>query len=133
MSENWRPVVGFEGLYEVSDLGRVRSVTREIPYVIFGKETSGIHHGKLKSTKRTDRGYVYLNLYKNNKEHPRKVHRLVMEAFLGPSRMEINHKDADKENNSLSNLEYCTRLENMAHAKANGLIRNGAMGKKNAN
>lgn len=68
--------------------------------------------------------YVYVFLHKVNKRHSRTVHSLVMEAFVGkpPRNKEINHKDGNKHNCNLSNLEYVTHKQNTRHAKVNGLL-----------
>ncbi len=101
VNEIWMPVVGFEGLYEVSNLGRVKSLKRNT--------TSG---GIMKTN--INKGYEYVHLCKNGKHYNGKVHRLVAEAFLpNPQyKREVNHKDENKLNNSLANLEWATRKEN---------------------
>lgn len=102
MDEIWMPVTGYEGKYEVSNEGRVRSLNYR-------------HTGKTKELKAGNvRGYLNVVLCKNGKKKNYKVHRLVLEAFRGaiPAGMEINHLDEVKTNNWLSNLEPCTRKEN---------------------
>lgn len=98
--EHWKPVPGFEGLYMVSQLGGVYS-TRS--------------RRRLSPTKT---GYAIVTLYKDGKSTSRAVHRLVAEAFLpNPDNLQIvNHKDGNKQNNRLENLEWCTQKENVAHA-----------------
>jgi len=117
LTEEWRPVLCHEGLYEVSSAGRVRSLLRETPLIL----RAAIHSG-----------YLFVVLHR-----PKRivnVHTLVAEAFLGPrpeqqaDRIEINHKDGIKLNCHKSNLEWSTRLKNMKHAAATGLM---AMGKRN--
>lgn len=78
----------------------------------------------------TNRGYVSVSF--NNKTYS--IHRLVVEAFLGeiPEKMDINHKDGDKLNNDYSNLEICTRKENIRHAHSLGLYSNIARGERSA-
>lgn len=98
MIEEWRDIRGYEGLYQVSNLGRIKSIPRE--------RTKG---GILKPLK--DRtGYLSVNLYKNGKIKRCKIHRLVANNFL-----EVNHKDGNKLNNNLSNLEYVTKSRNILH------------------
>jgi len=87
--------------YEISDLGEVRN-----------KET-----GKLRKLQMGTNGYLQVALCGKLE----RVHRLVLEAFYGPSKLICNHKDGDKHNNNLSNLEYCTRSYNARHAIAMGL------------
>lgn len=103
MSENlcFRDVVGFEGLYKVSDTGIVFSVraNKELkPFV-------------------TEWGYLSVQLRNNGKKHNKFVHRLVGEAFLEKPDgvVEINHKDGNKKNNYVSNLEWCTSSQNHSH------------------
>lgn len=115
-SEEWRPVVGWEGRYEVSNLGRLKSLrdfrerTREL---ILRQYTVGAYQGLTLGAGRT-----------------RLTHHLVAEAFLGSrvAGVEINHIDGTKPNNRASNLEYVTQAENMAHAARLGLT---ALGKRN--
>ena len=100
--EYWKPVVGYEGLYEVSNWGRVKSIK-------FGKERI------LKQYIRC--GYYIVSLWKNGKGKSYSVHRLVAEAFLeipeelrhleGTRYLQVNHKDEDKNNNNVDNLEWC--------------------------
>ena len=105
--EVWRPVVGYEGLYEVSNKGRVKSCDR-IVYFINGKHKS--YKSCLKSLQTNMGGYSVVSLSKNGKKRSLSVHRIVAEAFLGPchSLLEVNHKDEGKTNNHVENLEYCT-------------------------
>ena len=95
--ELWRPVVGYEGLYEVSNLGRVKSLN----YRRTGKE------GILKSWP-DDEGYLQVNLFKKGKRETNKVHIFVMRAFNGecPEGYEVDHIDWNPENNMLDNLSY---------------------------
>ena len=110
MSE-WKRVLGYEGLYEVNELGQIRSLPRAttkgkilVPY-----------------TSKSN-GYQYISLSQNNKRGTKRVHRIVMEAFCGKrDDMLINHKNGIKTDNRLENLEYCTQSENMIHAYATGL------------
>lgn len=116
MTPAWRPVVGFEGKYEVSDEGGVRGLERadrfgrRIPARVFSPTPS--RSGHLQVTLR-DEGY----------QVTRKVHRLVLEAFVGkkPAGMECRHLDDDKTNNHLSNLRWGSRSENQFDRVRNGL------------
>ena len=109
MSEEWRSVVGYEGLYEVSNTGQVRSLDRYVK----GKSYR-LHKGKVLSPGKNSRGYLSAVLSYNGKHKAITVHRLVAEAFLpNPDNLpEINHKDEDKTNNSVDNLEWCDRSYN---------------------
>ena len=96
MNEIWKNIAGYEGLYEVSSFGRVRSLR-------FGK-TKILKPGKNK------KGYLRVSLCKNGKQKTFFVHRLVAQAFLeNPQNLpQINHKDENKQNNRLENLEWCS-------------------------
>lgn len=121
MAEEWRPVAGFEGFYEVSDLGRVRSCAR---YLAGGNRPRSLPD-RLMTGAVKNNGYVLISLRKpREKQVKRLLHRLVAIAFI-PARAdapEVNHRDGDKLNNVVSNLEWCTHAENMAHAWDSGLI-----------
>ena len=118
VQEEWRPVVGYEGLYEVSNLGRVRrrpeTVNRRVPDVL--------------SPFRTDLGRVYVCLCVNNKRTYKTVHGLVATAFIGPRPrgLQIDHIDGDPTNNVLANLEYVTPKENIRRAESLGLRPRGS-------
>lgn len=98
MKEIWKPVKGYESLYQVSDNGRVRSS----------------HTGKYISQRVGYDGYVRVSLSNNGKQKSLFLHRLIGQAFVpNPNNYpEINHKDENKQNNSLSNLEWCTHKYN---------------------
>ena len=112
MNENevWKDVVGYEGLYKVSDRGNVYSVER------MDSRGNKIGGRILRPTPNT-KGYLQVQLCENGKSKKKYTHRLVLEAFLeNPNNLpEVNHKDEDKTNNELSNLEWCTREYNNNH------------------
>lgn len=118
----WLPVPKYEGLYEVSDCGQIRSIDR----VVVGKD--GVNYpfkGRvLYQTPNKNVQYYTVNLWKNNKGSCMYTHRLVCEAFIpNPlDKPEVNHKDGNRQNNNISNLEWVTRGENMQHAHDTGLI-----------
>lgn len=115
-TEEWRPVVGYEGFYAVSSYGRVKRVHQQ----------HGTHAGRvLKGHNLSNKGYYHVYLCVGNKRRRRLVHRLVAQAFLGVSSLEINHIDGNGLNNRLDNLEYATRQENAAHARVNGFYARG--------
>ena len=116
-TETWKAVAGFEGLYEVSDLGRVRSLDRTT------LTRGGPRHSKgtMLALHPAGKGYRYVFLKRGGKQYSRGVHTLVARAFNCPGTgPEVNHLDLDKANNRPGNLEWVTRKENMAHAKAAG-------------
>ena len=112
INEIWRDVVGYEGLYQVSNLGRVKSLPRTT--------TKG---KTLKIQVNSINKYCYVCLCRDNKKSQKRVHILVANAFLGdnPNKLQVNHIDGDKTNNTTTNLEYCTQSENMKHAYLMGL------------
>lgn len=105
--EIWKPVVGYEGLYEVSNWGRVKS------FDTYRKGSNGsirIYKGRILKQGTTKYGYKYVVLCKNGKLKNCYVHRLVAQAFLdNPNNLPcVNHKDECKSNNNVVNLEFCT-------------------------
>lgn len=117
--EEWRAVPGFEGYYEVSNLGRVRSVLRVVARndgrtTTIQSRIMGLHNN--------GRGYIAASLSRDNKARMHYVHRLVLMAFVGNPEegQEANHIDFDRSNNRLSNLEWVTGLENVHHSRRAG-------------
>ena len=110
--EQWKPIQEFNGEYEVSNLGRVRSMKRYYGLV-----------GRIMPQTIQRKGYYAVTFWMNNKAYCRKVHRLVIEAFTpNPDNLPcINHIDGNKLNNHVSNLEWCTYQANMQHAVRTGL------------
>ena len=105
--EIWCEIKDFEGLYQVSNMGRVKSLKREV----LGKMNSTrIIFEKLLSDRDNGKGYRVLELYKDSKRYFKKVHRLVAEAFIPnpENKPEVNHIDTDKTNNCVTNLEWVT-------------------------
>ena len=107
VKETWKDILGYEGSYQVSDSGKVFSLKTD------------------KLLKPYDSGRVYLqvDLYKDFSKKRHSIHRLVIETFIEniDKKEQVNHVDGCKTNNYLSNLEWCTRSENMKHAYKNGL------------
>ena len=101
--EEWKDIIGYEGKYQVSNTGKIRSLNYR-------------RTGKIKLLKpTTDRdGYKTILLYKNNKQKRYKLHRLIAKVFINnPNDLpEVNHKDEDKSNNRVENLEWCDRKYN---------------------
>jgi len=114
--EKWKDVIGYEGHYQISNFGRVRSVDRVVINM------NGINRKLKGSLKNTfiSKGYVLVTLSVNNIKRSYCVHRLVAEAFiLNPNNLdEVNHKDRNRKNNYISNLIWCTSRENTHHARS---------------
>lgn len=108
--ERWLPVVGYEGIYEVSDLGQVRSLDR----VISRRNSPYVLRGRVLRPAVNRRGYLHLNLYGDGWNESRYVHHLVLEAFAGPrpAGTEARHLDGVPNNNSVANLTWGTHVEN---------------------
>lgn len=107
MKENWKDIKGYEGLYQVSDRGRIKSLN----YNHTGKEKL------LKPKTNRKKGYLNIALYKYGKTEYPSVHRLVAEAFIpNPDNLpQVNHKDENPTNNNVDNLEWCTAKYNLEY------------------
>jgi len=129
MNEIWRQIRGYEGLYEVSSEGRIRTEYR-------------LHRNQNKKTWYKDpiirkpfvhkNGYLFVTLSKDNRVKGFSVHRLVGQAFIpNPKKKpQINHKDLNRANNNAENLEWMTNRENSMHSRRNGFNNSG---EKNGN
>jgi hypothetical protein len=115
--EIWKDVVGYEGIYEVSNYGRVKRLETLV------KNKNGYRLVKEKILNIPS--HIYQSVFlSNGKVKQQYVHRLVANAFIpNPlNKEQVNHKDGNKLNNNLSNLEWVTKAENQIHAIENGLI-----------
>lgn len=112
MEEEWKDIANFEGLYQVSNLGRVKSLP---------KVGSGGHNGITLSQSKDKDGYLLVYLYANRKKVACKVHRLVAKAFIpNPNNFpQVNHKDEVKDNNCFTNLEWCSPSYNNSYGEGN--------------
>lgn len=117
--EIWKPVKGYEGFYEVSSNGRVRSLDRTVIVHKSGKVYRSIRKGRMLKQWRAV-GYYHVTLSKDKKIYAPFVHKLVAEAFLeNPNGYHtVNHKDENKLNNSYDNLEWCTQVYNRNYGNA---------------
>jgi len=111
--EDWQPIVGYEGWYEVSTLGRVRRL----------QPSNNTYVGRILKPTIDGHGYPTVSLCRDGISKTAHLHHLVSRTFLAPQPegYEPNHKDGDKTNNAVSNLEWLTRSENQKHAVALGL------------
>ena len=109
MIEEWKELKGFEDKYKISSKGNV-----------FNKEND-----TFVKTRVSKDGYVKTTLYYNKKSYSKEIHRLVAETFIvkdNKKKLEVNHKDGNKQNNSVDNLEWITHRENIMHAWNNNLF-----------
>ena len=108
MKEIWKDIEGYEGLYQVSNLGRVKSLPKQKRF------------GEILLKQNTIKGYKRVCLSKNNVQKYYLVHRLVAHAFISnlENKEQINHKDENKKNNCVNNLEWCDRKYNLNYGTA---------------
>ena len=132
IEEIWRPIPGYEGLYEVSSYGRVRSLDR---FIVDSLGHRRFYKGKVLSPIKDKYGYLSVKLQKGNKHN---IHRIVAQVFIEniDNLPQVNHKDENKSNNRVDNLEWCdqaynnlygTRLERLINTK----IKNGYVNEEN--
>ena len=120
MIENWKPIQNYEDYYAISDLVRVKRI----------KSGPSTKVGKILKAACDPQGYRFVVLCKEGKTKPIRVHLLVARAFIGPPNgLAVNHKDLDKDNNALSNLEYVTPQQNTSHAFLNGALARNNVGR----
>lgn len=113
MEEIWKDIKGYEGLYQISNFGNIKSKKRQGTNGKITKQVSKI-------------GYYIVDLYKESKRQTKYLHRIIAETFIpNPNNLKcINHKDGNKLNNSIENLEWCNYSYNNFHAYRNGLKSN---------
>lgn len=129
-SELWMPVAEFEGVLEVSNFGRVRTITRTVKT---NQWTSSIKAGRLLPPKITNKGYVRVSFKLEGKLYHRAVHSLVLEAFIGerPEQFEADHIDYDITNNKLENLRWLHHIDNKRRRRSQVLDVDKALKIKN--
>lgn len=121
VAEEYRPCPGFEDAYEVSNWGNIRSIDRVVPVVRYGHTHDAFYPGRQINLSESN-GYVCAWMQRS-KGYNKLVHRLVAQAFIPNPRncLTVNHKDGNKHNNYMCNLEWATYKENIRHAHETGL------------
>lgn len=109
--EIWKDIVGYEGIYQVSNTGNVKRVGK------YRNQMKEWESNRLLKPAKKNNGYLYCQLSKDNKTSPKMVHRLVAEAFIDnpENKPTVNHIDGNRENNNIDNLEWSTYTENNIH------------------
>lgn len=124
MTEVWKDIPGYEGKYQASDEGNIRSVAKRLRFVSKkGNESWRQTQPKIIAQQTINSGYNIVHLHSDNLRRAVTVHALVAGSFLGPrpEGLDVNHKNANKTDNRLANLEYVTRTKNHEHAVRMGL------------
>lgn len=129
MNEEWKPVIGYEGLYEVSNMGRIKSLERTI---WTGRGYYQTLPERIMKLRKSNRGYLYVFLHKEGKIKYCTIHKLVAQAFCeNPEGYnEVNHINENKEDNRADNLEYCSRAYNNNYGTRNKRAAEKLRGKK---
>ena len=124
MTEKWVNINGFIGLYQVSNFGRVKSLAIKYTKRPQGRQKD---FDRILMPMDSGKGYKYVSLHCDGRRKNKHIHRLVAEHFLVNtfSKDQVNHKDGNKANNHVDNLEWVTLKENMIHASENGLLKMG--------
>lgn len=119
--EEWRDIPGYEGIYQASNTGRVRSLDRIVARD--GQKPMRMTGQLLKQNPNPRWGYMQVILHRSGSAKTWRVHQLIALAFIGPNpeKLDVNHIDLNKTNNRADNLEYVTRRRNLEHAREHGL------------
>lgn len=113
--EIWKDIRGYEDLYQISNTGRVKALPKLAGH--------SLRKEKILKQAVDKAGYLTIGLHKDDKLKVCKVHRLVAEAFIPNPKYGVNHRDGDKSNNHVNNLEWATMAENNVHRLATGLYK----------
>lgn len=120
MKENWKDILGYKGIYQVSNFGNVKTLSRTASHFRGGNRL--VNEKQLKQNK-DGAGYLCVGLYLNGKQIKKPVHRIVAECFLNPIesnvKIVVDHIDNNKLNNNIENLQYITHRENTYKEKVN--------------
>ena len=121
MSEIWKDVIGLEGIFQVSNMGRIRSLDKYANVCGGGKR---LVKGRILKPTKLQNGYYEAQFHHKGERIIYLLHRLVAIHFIdNPLNLpEVNHKDENPQNNNVENLEWCTNQENRKHAMINGLV-----------
>ena len=122
MEEIWKDIKNYEGLYQISNLGKIRS---RYKYNSRKDNKATINKESYKNIKPVEGTYLRVTLVRDKRKKQYLIHRLVAETFIPniENKEQVNHKDGNKHNNNVNNLEWNTRLENMNHAFNNNLAK----------
>lgn len=125
-TQTWKPIPGYEGIYEASNHGNIRSLDRTVEHINGYNRT--LRGRTLQPVTNPRHGHLTVVLSKNGIRHRRYIHQLVMEAFVGPRPhgQLVRHLDDNPTNNHLQNLAYGTQTHNMQDALTNGRNRNAS-------
>lgn len=120
MEEKWKSIYNYEGLYEISNIGNIRSCAR---YISCGRGEKQFRKSKILNPITTPKGYKRITISKDGEKKNFMIHRLVAQAFIPnpDNKPQINHIDGNKQNNNVTNLEWFTNGENQIHAWGTGL------------
>lgn len=116
MEEVWKDIAGWEGMYQVSNLGRVKSLPRKI---VYKNGRIDFIKGKILTKSENEKGYYFVTLIKNSKRKMIMIHQLVARAFIkNPNGFKyVNHIDENRKNNCVNNLEWCNNYYNQLYSK----------------
>lgn len=123
-NETWKDIKDYKGLYQISNLGKIKKLEKRlISYYKDGRIYKGYKKEKILKNRLYNNGYYGVVLSKNNKQKNIFIHRILAIYFIPnpENKLEVNHKDGNKQNNDINNLEWVTKSENQKHAFKIGL------------